>query len=210
MAHTPAFTVWFTGLPQSGKSTLADLLAYELREVRGLSALEILDGDVIRTELSRGLGFSREDRDENIRRIAFVCKLLTRAGVPNIVAAVSPYREAREQARASIGRFVEVYCAASADQCAERDYKGNYAKARAGEIAHFTGVDDPYEPPESPDLTLDTVGRTPEDCLAEITQKLEELGYLAPASAGGGQGAQAYSSDEEAEVASRLESLGYM
>jgi adenylyl-sulfate kinase len=210
MAHTPAFTVWFTGLPQSGKSTLADLLAYELREVRGLSALEILDGDVIRTELSRGLGFSREDRDENIRRIAFVCKLLTRAGVPNIVAAVSPYREAREQARASIGRFVEVYCAASADQCAERDYKGNYAKARAGEIAHFTGVDDPYEPPESPDLTLDTVGRTPEDCLAEITQKLEQLGYLAPASAGGGQGAQAYSSDEEAEVASRLESLGYM
>ena len=181
MPHTPAFTVWFTGLPQSGKSTLADLLAYELRESRGLSALEILDGDVIRTELSRGLGFSREDRDENIRRIAFVCKLLTRAGVPNIVAAVSPYREAREQARASIGRFVEVYCAATADQCAERDYKGNYAKARAGEIAHFTGVDDPYEPPASPELTLDTVGRTPEDCLAEITQKLEALGYLARA-----------------------------
>jgi adenylyl-sulfate kinase len=209
MPHSPAFTVWFTGLPQSGKSTLADLLAYELREVRGLSALEILDGDVIRTELSRGLGFSREDRDENIRRIAFVCKVLTRAGVPNIVAAVSPYREAREQARASIGRFVEVYCAATADQCAERDYKGNYAKAKAGEIAHFTGVDDPYEPPASPELTLDTVGRSPEDCLAEIMQKLESLGYLTPAGGDGGSD-QAYSADEEAEVASRLESLGYM
>jgi adenylyl-sulfate kinase len=208
MPHTPAFTVWFTGLPQSGKSTLADLLAYELRESRGLSTLEILDGDVIRTELSRGLGFSREDRDENIRRIAFVCKLLTRAGVPNIAAAVSPYREVREQARESIGRFVEVYCAATADQCAGRDYKGNYAKARAGEIAHFTGVDDPYEPPASPELALDTVGRSPEDCVAEITQKLEALGYLA--APGGGDAGKAYSSEEEAEVASRLESLGYM
>jgi adenylylsulfate kinase len=203
MAHQPAFTVWFTGLPQSGKSTLADLLAEELREQRGLSALEILDGDVIRTELCRGLGFSKQDRDENIRRIAFVCKVLTRAGVPNIVAAVSPYGDARQAARAEIGRFVEVYCAASADQCADRDYKGNYAKARAGEIQHFTGVDDPYEPPANPELSLDTVGRSPQDCLADIVAKLEQLGYLEPAK-------QAYSSDEEAEVASRLESLGYM
>ncbi|MGZ4430456.1 MAG: adenylyl-sulfate kinase [Gaiellales bacterium] len=204
MAHDPAFTVWFTGLPQSGKSTLADLLAEELRGRRGLSALEILDGDVIRTELCKGLGFSREDRDENIRRIAFVCKVLTRAGVPNIVAAVSPYREARERARAEVGRFVEVHCAATADQCAARDYKGNYAKARAGEIHHFTGVDDPYEPPEDAELSLDTVAQTPEQCVALILAKLEQLGYL------GGGGGPVYSASEEQQVASHLESLGYM
>jgi adenylyl-sulfate kinase len=203
-ATRPAFTVWFTGLPQSGKSTLAEMLAAELRERRGVTALELLDGDVIRTELCRGLGFSREDRDENIRRIAFVCKLLNRNGVPAIAAAISPYREAREQARREIGSFVEVYCAASADDCAKRDYKGNYARARAGEIHHFTGVDDPYEPPGSPELTLDTVSEPPERSLGRILAKLEELGYLPR------QEGKAYSTDEEAEVAARLESLGYL
>ena len=201
MAHTPAFTVWFTGLPQSGKSTLAEALAAQLRERHGLSNLELLDGDVIRTELCRGLGFSREDRDENIRRITFVCRLLTRAGVPVIAAAISPYREARDTARAEIGRFVEIHCAADADQCAARDDKGNWARARAGELTHFTGVDDPYEPPLNPELALDTVGQTPQACVAQIVAKLEQLGYLA---------GSAYSAGEQAEVAARLESLGYL
>jgi adenylylsulfate kinase len=203
MAQTEGFTVWFTGLPQSGKSTLAGLLVDALR-ARGLERIEVLDGDVIRTELCRGLGFSREDRDENIRRIAFVSKLLTRNGVATVVAAISPYGEARDRARAEIGRFVEVYCAAPADACAQRDHKGNYARARAGEIQHFTGVDDPYEAPTNPELTLDTVDETPEQSLQRILACLESLGYLAPAAAA------AYSSEEEAEVAARLESLGYM
>ncbi len=202
-AITPSFTVWFTGLPQSGKSTLAGMLAEELRERRGIAGLELLDGDVIRTELCRGLGFSREDRDENVRRIAFVCKLLNRKGVPAIVAAISPYRDAREAARGEIERFVEVHCAASADDCARRDYKGNYARARAGEIRHFTGVDDPYEEPPAPELRLDTVGEPPQRSLERILARLEELGYLPAAGA-------AYSADEEAEVAARLESLGYL
>src|SRR5215210_1671510 len=122
MSHSPAFTVWFTGLPQSGKSTLAEALLARLRDRYGVSNTQLIDGDIIRTELSQGLGFSRADRDENIRRIAFVCKLLTRAGVPNIVAAVSPYRAARERARDEIGRFVEVHCAATAEACAARDH----------------------------------------------------------------------------------------
>jgi adenylylsulfate kinase len=201
-ATRPAFTVWFSGLPQSGKSTLAGLLATELRERRGVPFLELLDGDVIRTELCRGLGFSREDRDENIRRIAFVCSLLTRNGVPNIVAAISPYREAREAARRQIGRFVEVYCAADADACASRDHKGNWARARAGEIAHFTGVDDPYEAPLDPELRLDTVSAPPAECVARIAETLERLGHLPPAGT--------YSQAEEAAVQERLESLGYM
>ncbi len=178
MPHSFAFTVWFTGLPQSGKSTLAEALAVELRDRRGHSNLEVLDGDVIRTELSRGLGFSREDRDENIRRIAFVCKVLTRAGVPNIVAAVSPYREARARARAEIGRFVEVHCAAAPDDCAARDYKGNWARARAGEITGFTGVDDPYEEPSSPEIVVETEGLDPEESAAFVVARLEEMGLV--------------------------------
>jgi adenylyl-sulfate kinase len=199
----PAFTVWFTGLPQSGKSTLAGMLAGELRERNGIDRVELLDGDVIRTELCRGLGFSREDRDENVRRIAFVCKLLNRNGIPVIVAAISPYRDARAAARGEIDRFVEVHCAASAEDCARRDWKGNYARARAGEISHFTGVDDPYEEPVAPELRLDTVAEAPERSLARIVARLQELGHLPAAEA-------PYSAGEEAEVAARLESLGYL
>src|SRR3954452_4563144 len=156
MPVTPAYTVWFTGLPQSGKSTLAELLVRALRG-RGVEAVDLLDGDVVRTELCRGLGFTREDRDENVRRIAFVCKLLNRNGVPAVVAAISPYRVARDAARAQIGRFIEVHCAAGPDDCAARDHKVNWKRARAGQIAHFTGVDDPYEEPLHPELRLDTV-----------------------------------------------------
>ena len=198
-----SYTVWFTGLPQSGKSTLARALADELRAHRGVEHLELLDGDVIRTELSRGLGFSREDRDENIRRITFLASVLNRNGVPAVVAAISPYREARARAREAMGTFVEVFCDASPDVCAGRDHKGNWARARAGELTGFTGVDDPYESPENPELRLDTAAKTPKECLAEVLVYLEKRGLI-PAPG------ETYSSDEEAEVAARLEALGYI
>ena len=138
------FTLWLTGLPRSGKSTVAGLVAGRLRSM-GVERIEVLDGDIIREGLCRGLGFSREDRTENIRRIAFVSKLLTRNGTAVIVAAISPYREDRELAREEIQSFVEVWANASVDACADRDYKGLYEKARRGEIDSFTGVNDPYE-----------------------------------------------------------------
>ena len=137
------FTVWFTGLSGAGKSTLAEMLFHELR--RRDMKVELLDGDVVRTNLSKGLGFSKEDRDTNILRIGFVANLLTRNGVVCIVSAISPYREARNQCRAAIKEFVEVHVHATVDECARRDVKGLYQKALAGEIKGFTGVDDPYE-----------------------------------------------------------------
>ena len=139
----------------SGKSTVAGLVAGRLRTL-GVEQIEVLDGDIVREGLCRDLGFSREDRTENIRRIAFVSKLLTRNNVAVIVAAISPYREDRELAREEIQSFVEVWCHASVDACAARDYKGLYEKARRGEIDNFTGVNDPYEEPEDADLVLDT------------------------------------------------------
>jgi adenylyl-sulfate kinase len=170
------FVVWFTGLSGAGKSTLSALLAEELRR-RGVH-VEVLDGDEVRTHLSKGLGFSKEDRDVNIRRIGFVAKLLARAGACAITAAISPYREIRDEQRAQIGRFVEVFCAAPIDALAARDPKGLYKKALAGEIPHFTGVDDPYEPPLSPEVTLHTDRETKEESLAKILAKLESLGYV--------------------------------
>jgi adenylylsulfate kinase len=147
------FTVWFTGLSGAGKSTIAEMLFHEL-QARGLKT-EILDGDVVRQNLSKGLGFSKEDRDTNILRIAFVAQLLTRNGVATICCPISPYRDARARAREMIGDFVEVYVHATVEEIAEhRDPKGLYKKALAGEITGFTGVDDPYEPPERPDLRL--------------------------------------------------------
>jgi adenylyl-sulfate kinase len=205
MSHSPAFTVWLTGLPQSGKSTLGEALARRLRDRYGLSNTELLDGDIVRADLSQDLGFSREDRDENIRRIAFVAKVLTRAGVPNIVAAVSPYREARARARADVAHFVEVHLDAPAEVCEARDHKGNWARARAGEITGFTGVDDPYEAPEDPELRVDTAGPSVDEGVDRIVAFLEAKGYVAR-----GLRSEAYSADEEAEVAARLESLGYM
>src|ERR1039458_218040 len=142
------FTVWFTGLSGSGKSTIAERVALKL-ERRGLP-VEILDGDVVRTHLSKGLGFSHEDRDENIKRVGFVCQLLSRNGVVAIASVISPYREARDQNRKKIKNFVEVYTRCPVELCAERDLKGLYQKAQAGEIKGFTGVDDPYEPPLNP------------------------------------------------------------
>jgi adenylyl-sulfate kinase len=172
------FTVWFTGLSGSGKSTLAELLV-DVLEQRG-HRYELLDGDVVRTHLSKGLGFSKEDRDANILRIGWVAERLTYHGAAVVCSAISPYREARDQVRRSIPTFVEVYVKCSVEECARRDVKGLYEKAFRGEITGFTGVDDPYEPPESPELVVDTERLSPEECLELLVAKLEELGYLRP------------------------------
>ncbi len=176
MISAEGFAVWFTGLPGSGKSTLASMLASEVSR-RGVH-VELLDGDVVRTHLSKGLGFSREDRDTNIRRIGFVAKLVARSGACAIAAAVSPYRETRDEQRLAIGRFCEVYCECPIDVLRRRDTKGLYARALAGEIKGFTGVDDPYEPPLSPEVVVHMDRESPGESLAKIVTKLEVLGYL--------------------------------
>jgi adenylylsulfate kinase len=160
-------TLWFTGLSGAGKSTIGEAVEAQLRE-RG-AKVEILDGDVVRTNLSKGLGFSKEDRDTNIRRIAFVADLLSRNGVVAITAAISPYREIRQEARELMGdRFVEIYVKASVEECARRDVKGLYEKAFKGEIKEFTGVSDPYEPPEYAEVTVDTEHETVEESAAKV------------------------------------------
>src|SRR6266576_1325924 len=173
MADEKGFTLWFTGLSGAGKTTISEIVERELR-ARG-SRVELLDGAVVRANLSKGLGFSKEARDTNIRRIAFVADLLSRNGVPVITAAISPYREIRDEARDLMGdRFIEVFVKASVEVCAERDVKGLYAKARSGEIKEFTGVSDPYEPPESPEIVCETERETPEESARKIVGFLEE------------------------------------
>lgn len=171
------FTLWFTGLSGAGKTTLARLVETEL--VRREHRVEVLDGDVVRTNLSKGLGFSKEDRDTNIRRIGFVCHLLSRNDVVAIAAAISPYREIRDEIRDQIGSFVEVYCECPIEVLAERDVKGLYKKALAGEIKNFTGVDDPYEAPVSPEVIVHTGAESPEESVARIFSKLEEMSLVA-------------------------------
>ena len=172
MSHK-GFTLWFTGLSGSGKTTITNQLVKELR--RRNVPLEVLDGDIVRENLSKGLGFSKEDRDTNIRRIAFVANLLSRHGVPVITAAISPYKEIRNEAREMMDdRFIEVYAKASVEVCEQRDVKGLYAKARAGEIKEFTGVSDPYEPPENPELVIETEHQSPEESAQQILTYLEE------------------------------------
>ena len=179
MAPEQGFTLWFTGLSGAGKTTITELVVEEL-EARG-SVIEVLDGDVVRQNLSKGLGFSKEDRDTNIRRVAFVADLLSRNGVPVITAAISPYRELRDEARQQMdGRFIEAYVKASVEECERRDVKGLYAKARAGEIKEFTGVSDPYEPPENPELVLETEEQTPEESAGQIIAYLEQQGLIPP------------------------------
>jgi adenylylsulfate kinase len=171
------FTVWFTGLSGSGKSTIAEMLYHEF-QARGMKT-EILDGDVVRQNLSKGLGFSKEDRDTNIMRIGFVANLLTRNGVATICCPISPYKETRDANRELIGNFVEVYVHATIEELAEnRDPKGLYKKALAGEITGFTGVDDPYEVPENPELTVDTMSESPEESLQNVLRTLVKLGYI--------------------------------
>jgi adenylyl-sulfate kinase len=174
---TTGFTVWFTGLSGAGKTTVSRLVEKELRA--GGSKVEVLDGDVVRENLSKGLGFSKEDRDTNIRRIGFVCEILTRNDVVAIAAAISPYRAIRDENRARVGgRFVEVYCACPLDVLAERDVKGLYKKAMRGEIKNFTGVDDPYEPPLNPEVVIASDKETPEQSAAKVMAKLKELKYI--------------------------------
>ncbi len=163
--HHAGFTVWFTGLPGAGKSTLSKMLGEKLKQFD--LPVQILDGDEVRKRLTKGLGFSHEDREENIRRIAYVAKLLTDIGGITIVAAISPYLTSRAEARAEIKNFVEVFVQCPLQTCIHRDPKGMYAKARRGEIKDFTGIDDPYEPPENPELHLDAAGRSPDE-LAEL------------------------------------------
>ena len=170
------FTLWFTGMSGAGKSTISRALELRLRE-RG-AKVEVLDGDVVRTHLSKGLGFSEEDRDVNIRRIGFVCELLSRNGVIAIAAAISPYRAVREEVRARIPNFVEVHVHCPIEVLAERDVKGLYKRALAGEIPHLTGISDPYEPPLNPEVTVNSSTETAEESVAKIWATLERLGLV--------------------------------
>jgi adenylylsulfate kinase len=173
------FTLWFTGLSGSGKTTVSEIVEKELRPRHG--KVEVLDGDIVRTNLSKGLGFSKQDRNINILRIGFVAKLLTRNGVAVIVSAISPYKEVREQMRYEIGNdFIEVFVHAPIEVCAQRDVKGLYKKAFEGEIEQFTGVTDPYELPDAPELRLETEEEEPEESANKVLTYLQELGYLEP------------------------------
>src|SRR5215218_10406523 len=172
------FTLWFTGLSGAGKTTISEIVEHELRN--RFRKIEVLDGDIVRTNLSKGLGFSREDRDTNIRRIGFVAKLLTRHGVAVIVAAISPYRAVRDEVRQDIGSFVEVYVRCPLEELIRRDVKGLYARALSGEVTQFTGVSDPYEEPSNPEVVVDTDRESVDESVARIMDTLERLGYLAP------------------------------
>lgn len=170
------FTVWFTGLPSSGKTTLSSLLRDQLEEI-GLP-VQVLDGDEMRQRLTKGLGFTKEDRYENISRISYVAKLLTRVGGVAIAAAISPYREMRERARTEIGNFVEVHVNCPLAVCMQRDVKGLYARAMKGEITNFTGISDPYEPPVNPEVVVSTEKESVEESLNKILSKLVALRYI--------------------------------
>jgi adenylylsulfate kinase len=193
------FTLWFTGLSGAGKSTLSEAIEHRLKASG--QKVEVLDGDVVRTHLSKGLGFSREDRDTNIKRIAFVCGLLTRNDVICISAAISPYRETRQWARDHIGDFVEVYVKCPIEVCRQRDVKGLYKLVDEGKIKGFTGVDDPYEEPEHPELIVETDRETVEESIGRIFARLEDLGYLEP---------EDLHEDDARLVTDRLTALGYL
>jgi len=175
--HDRGCVIWLTGLPSAGKSTIAEALAPALR-ARG-ERVELLDGDVVRENLSKGLGFSKEDRDVNIRRIGFVAHLLARNGVKVITAAISPYRSVRDEVRENVGEgFLEVYVSTPLEVCESRDVKGLYARARSGALKGFTGIDDPYEPPLAPEIEIATHGESPEESAARVIDVLEARGYL--------------------------------
>ena len=196
-------TIWFTGMSGAGKSTLSASLATVLLE-RGCK-VEVLDGDEVRTNLSKELGFSKEDRDTNLRRIGYVCRLLSRNGVIAISAAISPYREVRRELRDWIDDFVEVWAKCDLESLTERDPKGLYKRALAGEIENFTGVSDPYEEPEHAEIVVDTAVETVEESLGNIVRGLEELGYIPTAEAD-----EEVASAQEQTVRQRLRDLGYI
>lgn len=183
MIQNKGFTLWFTGLSGAGKTTISSIIHHRLQE-GGIANVEVLDGDVVRTHLSKGLGFSKEDRDTNIRRIGWVSQLLTKHGVPNMAAAISPYREVRAEVRKMVedvgdaGSFIEVFVNCPVEVCEERDVKGLYAKARSGEIKQFTGISDPYEEPETPEINIRTDQITADSAADEIIDYLVENGFL--------------------------------
>ena len=195
-------TVWFTGMSGAGKTALAIPLEIELRQ-RGLK-VERLDGDIVRQSLTRDLGFTKEDRDKNIERVTFVAKLLTRNGVAVLCSFISPYRAVRAKVHEEVGNFVEVYCYAPLETLIERDVKGLYKKALAGEIENFTGISDPYEPPPEPEITVNSAAQTVEESIQIILKRLQELGYLPPDEGG------TYDEEEEKQVEDRLRALGYI
>ena len=176
MTEHDGFTLWFTGLPCSGKTTVADLVAEKLR-ARGMR-IERLDGDIVRQGLTRDLGFTKEDRDKNLERVTFVAKLLSRNGVGVIATFVSPYREARAKIREQTTNFIDVFTKCPVEECARRDVKGMYKKAYAGEIKNFTGVDDPYEEPENPEIVINTHEESEEESANVVIAELGELGLL--------------------------------
>lgn len=202
MTEQKGYTLWFTGLSGSGKTALAKVLEVELHR-RGLK-VERLDGDIVRKSLTRDLGFTKEDRDTNIERVTFVAKLLTRNGVAVLCSFISPYRERRAKSRAEIGNFVECYVECPLEVCIERDVKGLYQRAMAGEIENFTGVSDPYQAPENAEIVVHTAQQTVEESVQVILQRLEELGYLPS------ETKEAYSAEDEAAVEERLRALGYI
>lgn len=172
MPEPPGFTLWFTGLSGSGKSTVSQQIFDRLRQAG--RKVELLDGDVVRTNLSQGLGFQKADRDTNVQRIGFVCELLSRNGVIAVVAAISPYREARAAVKRKVERFVEVYVECPVSVLADRDVKGLYKRALAGDIPHFTGVSDPYEAPEQPDLTIHSDKESASESIARVWALLQQ------------------------------------
>jgi len=195
------FTLWFTGMSGAGKTTLAVALEPELRR-RGLK-VERLDGDIVRQSLTRDLGFSKEDRNLNIDRVTFVAKLLTRNGVAVLCSFISPYISRRDESREEIGDFVECYVECSLEKLIERDVKGLYKKALAGEIKNFTGVSDPYEAPPNAEITVSSETQTIEESVAILLRRLEELGYVPTVEDG-------YTAEEEQQVEDRLRALGYV